>query len=568
MRRLMPPAALVREALAKILASDTFARSERSREFLRYLVEREQAGESERLKGYAIGIDVFGRDAEFDPATDAVVRVQAGRLRELLGQYYESEGADAPIRILIPRGGYVPVYTELEQASATDEASANADAPPPLKAGRASASGGWRRSPAMSGRTMLAAAAVVVAIMLSGVAYLQFGRPDPASVGSVPADIDEAGSLGLPAVHIVARDTDDSTQRVAAVLRNALPGFDTVDFLARMHADEIGQRGSAAHFIFEVGQRAGQSSVGIDLLHADTGKVLLARSVSFEGDSATIDPEIADILTSTLPVSGTIYAYLAEFGPRSALTRCLLLGNAYFRDQREQRHREACECFLALEEEGPGSALIPAELSALILEAVTDRYAFPENASIDNALALAREAVQLGPTSPYAHRSYGYLLTRTGNQDEALRWMRKSYDLNPYDLGMAASYAYALIFGGEYELGIPLMARAVEASSAHAIWWDYGLFLGYFMLDDLDHASRAASALATTDRAHYVAARAIVAHADGRIRQRDELLAKLASISATFVADPEGYYRRANYPADMAKKLVDALRTAGLSTAS
>ena len=145
----MPPAALVREALAKILASDTFARSERSREFLRYLVEREQAGESERLKGYAIGIDVFGRDAEFDPATDAVVRVQAGRLRELLGQYYESEGADAPIRILIPRGGYVPVYTELEQASATDEASANADAPPPLKAGRASASGGWRRSPAM-----------------------------------------------------------------------------------------------------------------------------------------------------------------------------------------------------------------------------------------------------------------------------------------------------------------------------------------------------------------------------------------------------------------------------------
>ena len=141
----MPPAALVRAALAKILASDTFARSERSREFLRYLVEREQAGESERLKGYAIGIDVFGRDAGFDPATDAVVRVQAGRLRELLGQYYETEGADAPIRILIPRGGYVPIYTDPEPESATEEASANADTPVPLEAGRAPASGEARR---------------------------------------------------------------------------------------------------------------------------------------------------------------------------------------------------------------------------------------------------------------------------------------------------------------------------------------------------------------------------------------------------------------------------------------
>jgi hypothetical protein len=88
----------VRDELERILSSDTFKRSERARELLSYLVGREQVGEAERLKGYAIAVDVFGRDSEFDSSTDAVVRVQAGRLRELLAHYYAAEGRHDPIR--------------------------------------------------------------------------------------------------------------------------------------------------------------------------------------------------------------------------------------------------------------------------------------------------------------------------------------------------------------------------------------------------------------------------------------------------------------------------------------
>ena len=73
----------------------------------------EQVGEAERLKGYAIAVDVFGQDSEFDSSTDAVVRVQAGRLRELLAQYYATEGRHDPIRLVIPRGSYVPAYEEM-----------------------------------------------------------------------------------------------------------------------------------------------------------------------------------------------------------------------------------------------------------------------------------------------------------------------------------------------------------------------------------------------------------------------------------------------------------------------
>ncbi|MFZ2100693.1 MAG: hypothetical protein WAU86_09030, partial [Oricola sp.] len=107
-RRVNP--ADIRQALGTVLQSETFSRSERSRDLLKYIVERDLEGESDRLKGFAIALDVFDREDNFDPSTDAVVRVQAGRLRDLLETYYSGEGADAPLRITIPRGTYVPVY--------------------------------------------------------------------------------------------------------------------------------------------------------------------------------------------------------------------------------------------------------------------------------------------------------------------------------------------------------------------------------------------------------------------------------------------------------------------------
>ncbi|PYB75337.1 hypothetical protein [Rhizobium wuzhouense] len=100
----------VAEALQKVLRSRTFARSERLRCFLKFVVEMEQLGLAHQLKGYTIGIDVFSRDEGFDPGTDPLVRVQAGKLRKLLNLFYAEEGRNEPLRIRIPLGGYVPIY--------------------------------------------------------------------------------------------------------------------------------------------------------------------------------------------------------------------------------------------------------------------------------------------------------------------------------------------------------------------------------------------------------------------------------------------------------------------------
>ncbi len=103
----------VRSELERMLASPVFAHADRPSRFLRYVVERTLAGESSALKEYAIGVDVYDRPPDFDPRTDSIVRVEAGRLRAKLREYYDLYGGGDPLRIELPKGTYVPVFERL-----------------------------------------------------------------------------------------------------------------------------------------------------------------------------------------------------------------------------------------------------------------------------------------------------------------------------------------------------------------------------------------------------------------------------------------------------------------------
>src|SRR5262245_22393418 len=98
----------IREQLVRILNSGPFHQSQRRQRFLEYLVNETLAGRSERLKGYNVALEVFDRQESFDPVTDPLVRIEAGRLREKLREYYETEGQGDPVRIDLPKGTYTP----------------------------------------------------------------------------------------------------------------------------------------------------------------------------------------------------------------------------------------------------------------------------------------------------------------------------------------------------------------------------------------------------------------------------------------------------------------------------
>ena len=100
----------IRAALHRLCRSKSFAGSEKLIRFLTFVVETTIRGDSGHLKEAVIGMSVFGRTPDYDPKADTIVRSQAWRLRFKLKEYYESDGATEPLKIVLRKGSYVPIF--------------------------------------------------------------------------------------------------------------------------------------------------------------------------------------------------------------------------------------------------------------------------------------------------------------------------------------------------------------------------------------------------------------------------------------------------------------------------
>lgn len=102
--------AAIRNQLSRVLESSMFAHAERLGRFLKFVVDETLERRADRLNQFAIAVDVFDRDETFDPAIDAIVRVDAGRLRSKLLEYYDELGREDPIRIELLKRSYSTTF--------------------------------------------------------------------------------------------------------------------------------------------------------------------------------------------------------------------------------------------------------------------------------------------------------------------------------------------------------------------------------------------------------------------------------------------------------------------------
>jgi Tol biopolymer transport system component len=101
----------IRNALESVVSSSAFAGSKRCQDFLRLVVERRLSGDLDSLRERQIGVDMFGRPADYDTSNDAVVRVRATEVRKRLAQYYRESDPIPQVRIDLPAGTYVPDFS-------------------------------------------------------------------------------------------------------------------------------------------------------------------------------------------------------------------------------------------------------------------------------------------------------------------------------------------------------------------------------------------------------------------------------------------------------------------------
>jgi tetratricopeptide (TPR) repeat protein len=96
--------------LERICASQPFRQSHRLQRFLRYVTEWALQRPDEPLKEYAVAVAVYDKPSSFDSQSDPIVRVEAGRLRSRLNQYYSSAGLMDDVIIELPKGSYIPHF--------------------------------------------------------------------------------------------------------------------------------------------------------------------------------------------------------------------------------------------------------------------------------------------------------------------------------------------------------------------------------------------------------------------------------------------------------------------------
>ncbi len=210
----------IEQQLERVLRSRIFERAQRSQRFLRYLVESALAQPPVVPKEFTIAIDVFDRDASYDPSVDATVRVEASRLRSRLREYYDEEGRDDPWLIEVPKGGYAVVLSERTPAERTP-----ALGQPPMAA--------WAQEPApkaipspaaarkIGAAAYLSAACVAILVLGALFALRRERSPKPAVIASPPvslAILPIANRTGDAALNYVTDGlTDDLIRQLSQV---------------------------------------------------------------------------------------------------------------------------------------------------------------------------------------------------------------------------------------------------------------------------------------------------------------------------------------------------------------
>ena len=103
--------AAVQQQLEKLLATPLFNSSKRYPSFLKYVVTHSLAGQTDQLKERILGVEIFGRSADYDTNTDPIVRVTAAEIRKRIEQYYQDPKHSQEIRLYLPAGSYAPQYS-------------------------------------------------------------------------------------------------------------------------------------------------------------------------------------------------------------------------------------------------------------------------------------------------------------------------------------------------------------------------------------------------------------------------------------------------------------------------
>ncbi|MGY6410850.1 MAG: hypothetical protein ACXIUV_07485 [Alkalilacustris sp.] len=502
------PVERMREYLDRLLAHPAWPGSPRRSALLRHLVTETLAGRGARLKGAAIAMELFGDRAGGTLQADAIVRVEAGRLRRDLDSYYVGAGRDDPIRISIPKGGYRAVF---------DLAGAR-NAPVPVAAAQPYETG----SHAGAGASDLPRVLVRPFVALGGEPRLR--------------EIAE----GL--THEV----------ISGLMR--FPGFrlhSVEDSFGLVAAPPAAPAGVAYSVRAAVQSEGGDMKVSVRLAEASDGRVVWSHTFTRPLSARSliaVQSEIAGDIASALgkPAEGLregVIARIARSGaPSMDSYLAVLAAQAYRRTHLQEAYADTRAGLERAVLCDPGYADAWAHLAFLRLDGQRFGHApQAERGNFSLALSAARRALALDPDTIPGHLALLLIQHYAGAAAEALATAEQALRISPHDADALASMGWLRVIGQNDPTGLAYLERAIARSvnpppryfrsvAVHRMMWGEAQpFLGA--------AQRAAAD-------GFAISAALLAIACGRLGQRAEAadaLATMARRSPALAADPAAF---------------------------
>jgi TolB-like protein len=568
------PAKAVREQLERTLASAEFGASVRLKNFLRFVVEETLAGRAEQLKAYTIALEVFGRDPAFDPQSDPVVRIDAGKLRRRLDLYYLGPGRTDPIRIAIPKGSYVPTFSPQQGGDTADEAIA--ELLPPYRRR-------WsRRGLAGLGGLTLAGLALATTIWLRSAAPTPEAAARPAPQERGPAII------VLPLQGLSEGDADDvfagglTEELISNLMRfSELPLYSVYgSFLEQPGADpiELGKRLDVGYVVNgSVRRSSDQVRVIVHLIAARTGQYLWTktydRALTPENVFALQEQLAADLASHLAQPYGIINRVTADAFRRQRPETmfaydCVLRALAYRRTNDRELYAPSRECLEQAVLRDPHYA----DAWALLAFAQLDefRYGYGPGAgnaaALEKALSSARRAVNLdgdGVLGLLALSSIDFYRRDFAEADDVNRRLLALHPTNPEVL---AQVGWRTAFARNWDEGIALVREAVDRSIKAPEW--YHLIIAFDRYRYGDYKAAAAE-VTPLSKSSWVWGSMVLAAAEGQLGNQEEArraLERATALSPDVLREPRAAMSVHNIPPSLIDQLMDGLTKAGLRT--
>jgi adenylate cyclase len=401
---------------------------------LNFVASETLAGKSSEIKGFTVATRVFGRGDDFDQSIDPIVSIQANKLRRALERYYLIAGHSDPVYIDIPKGTYVPVFSQSIEADTE------------ARHGRRSSD----FHPGESWPTILV-------------------RPFTNFTGD--------------------KDKDFLGTGFATEIATEISRFEEIPVLLSGPDNPINERQkSTFQFIIDGSIRSDEDVYKINFALSDavTQKILWSGSRRCDYDISSfinLQEEVAQTAAGTIAGEcGIIHRKLSsdrkQRPPTSLQTyEAILKFYDYDQTQSPDSFMVALRALEQAKELDPQCGLIWSFLARMYINIYTlEIPGFDIYAAKKNAIHYAETSVQFNPNSQRTHAVLAFVRLVTDELPAARREIDLAYSLNPRSLLMLDAIGYIMSLLGDWERGPQVIREAMNCNPYYKPISNYGLW--------------------------------------------------------------------------------------------